>query len=76
LENTETQMNWMGEHLLGYGTLPEPETVRRRLAAVTPGEIRATAREFFQPDRLSLALIGPGKSASALQALLRASFKG
>ncbi len=74
LENTETQMNWLGEHLLGFGTLPDPETVRRRLAAVTPGEIRATARESFQPDRLSLALIGPVKRAGALQDLLRRSF--
>ena len=71
LENTETQMNWLGEHLLSYGCLPDPEAARRRLTEVTPGQIRAVAAEFFRPDRLSVALISPAKSDHRLRELLR-----
>jgi predicted Zn-dependent peptidase len=70
LESTETQMNWLGEHLLGFGNLPDPTHARRRLAQVTPAQIRAVAAECFRPDRLSLALIGPAKSDRSLRQLL------
>lgn len=71
LENTETQMNWLGEHLLSYGRLPDPVAVRRHLTEVTPAQVRAAAAEFFRPDRLSVALIGPAKSDRSLRQLLR-----
>lgn len=70
LESTENQMMWMGEQLLGYGKINPPTTVKQRLAAVTAVQVRAAAREFFRPERLSLALVSPLKSERSLKALL------
>ena len=62
LESTDSQMNWLGEQLLGYGKIVPPDEIKKRIARVTPNEIRAVAHEFFQPDHTSLALISPLKS--------------
>jgi predicted Zn-dependent peptidase len=71
LESTESQMNWLGEQLLGYGRILPPAEIKRRLRKVTPGEIRSAARDFFRPERLNLALVSQRKSAARLKALLR-----
>jgi predicted Zn-dependent peptidase len=66
LESTDNQMNWIGEQWLGYGKILPPGEVKRRVRSVSAGEIRAIARDFFQPDRLNLALVSPLKSAKGL----------
>lgn len=68
-ESTDNQMNWVGEQLLGYGKIFRPEEVKRRLAKVTPGEIRGVASELFRPERLNLAVVSPLKSVKFAQAL-------
>ena len=70
-ENAENHMVWLGEHLLSYGRLPDEAAARRRLARVTPAEVREVARDFVRPDRLSLALVSPLKSAESARPLLR-----
>ena len=71
LENTETQMNWLGEQLLGFGRCFPAAGIKRRLRAVTPGEIRAVAEAFFRSERLSLALVSPLKNGEPLRRQLR-----
>jgi predicted Zn-dependent peptidase len=66
LENTENQMMWQGEQYICYGRVVAPGIVKRRIAAVTASEIRAVARDFFQPDRLNLALVSPRRSMRGL----------
>ena len=63
LENSESQMMWVGEHMLGYGKIFEAEKVKARLNKVTVSEVRQAAQQFFVPNRLNLALISPMKSA-------------
>jgi predicted Zn-dependent peptidase len=70
-ESTDNQMNWVGEQLLGYGKVYPPAVIKRRLARVTPAEICATARDFFRPHRLSLALVSPLKTDVHLRRALR-----
>ena len=70
LESTESQMMTLAEQLLGYGQPISPQRVRRELAAVTPKQIQACAREFFRPERSSLACIGPHADARRLERLL------
>jgi predicted Zn-dependent peptidase len=65
-------MMWAGEQWLGYGKIVHPDEFKKRLSAVTPGQVRAAAREFFRPDRFNLALISPLKSAPGLERLLAA----
>jgi predicted Zn-dependent peptidase len=70
LESTDNQMNWLGEQLIGYGRILLPAHIKRRLRQVTPGEIRAVARDFFRPERLNLALVSPLASDRPLAKLL------
>ncbi len=71
LENTESLMMWLGEQLLGYGQVISPAEVKRRLSQVTASEIRGAARDFFQGERLNLALVSPLKSDGGLTKTLR-----
>lgn len=71
LENTENHMMWIAEQYLGYGNISALDTVRRRLRRVTPAMVRRAAEEFFQPDRLNLAVVSPLKSTRHLAAELR-----
>ena len=70
LESTTNQMMWLGEQLLAYGKITPPVEVEKRLRAVTPGQIRAAARDFFRPERLNLALVSPLKRDTRLVDLL------
>ena len=70
-ESVDNQMNWLGEQLLGYGKVFEPSEVKRRLQRVTAAEIRVAARDFFRPERLSLALVSPMESGRELEKALR-----
>src|SRR5437762_6143849 len=71
LENTESQMMWLGEQLLGYGRIiPAPE-IKRRLTRVTAAEICAAAHDFLRPDRLNLALVSSLRSDAGFANLLR-----
>lgn len=65
-ESTEAQMNWVGEQLIGYGMIHTPTQAKRRLAKVSPSDIRAVARDFFRPERINLALVSPLKSTGSL----------
>jgi predicted Zn-dependent peptidase len=61
-ESTESQMNNIGEQLLGYGRVMTPVQIKRRLIQTTPAQICCAARDFFRPERLNLALVTPLKS--------------
>lgn len=71
LESTDSQMNWVGEQLLGYGRVYRPGEIKRRLREITPGEIRAIARDFFRPERMNLALVSPLKSSRSISRLMK-----
>lgn len=66
-ENTDSQMNWVGEQWLGYGSVLEPQRIKKQLAKVSGAEVRSAAREFFKPERFNLALVSPLKSAAPLK---------
>ncbi len=70
LESTDNQMNFVGEQLLGYDHLRPPTELKRQLAGVSAADIRATAADFFRPERLNLALVSPLKSDPGLAGLL------
>ncbi len=71
LESTENQMMWLGEQLLGYGKIIAAAELKQRLCEVKAGQIRSVAREFFQPGRVSLAVVSPLKSDRGLREQLR-----
>jgi predicted Zn-dependent peptidase len=71
LENTESQMMWLGEQLLAYGKIIPAHEIKSRLSRVTAAEIRAAAHDFVRPERLNLALVSSRKSAAGFKNLLR-----
>jgi predicted Zn-dependent peptidase len=71
LESTESQMNWLGESILSYGKIITPAEAKARLATVTVAALRNASREFFQPERLNLALVSPLEKAGRLGELLK-----
>jgi predicted Zn-dependent peptidase len=70
LESTENQMTWLGEQILGYGKIVPAETIKDQLNAVKPRHVRDIARQFFRPERLSLAIISPLRKKDGLTRLL------
>ena len=64
LENTESQMNWLGEQWLGFGKIIPPTEVQRRLAAVT-GRRDPGCRPGFLPA-------GPAQPGGGQPAEIRA----
>jgi predicted Zn-dependent peptidase len=72
-ESTESQMNWIGEQLLGYGRLSQPAVIKRRIAEVTPSDIRAAARDFFRPERLNLAIVSRLRNRERVSRVLNAA---
>jgi len=71
LENSENQMMWLGEQWLGYGRVFPPDSVKAKLSAVQPAQVRAAAQAFFRPERYTLALVSPLKTVCALPKPLR-----
>ncbi len=71
LETTEQRMNWIGEQILGHGRIQAPGQLKRRFKSVKPTDIRSAARDFFQPERLTLALVSPLKRASRFRRMLQ-----
>jgi predicted Zn-dependent peptidase len=71
LESTENQMMWLGDQLIGYGKIIAPSEIKKRLSQVRPAEVHRVGQAFFQPDRLSLALVSPLKNSRSLSQLAR-----
>lgn len=70
LEGTENQMNWLGEQWLAYGRIISPGEVKLRLGEVNAAQVRQVARDFFRPERMSLAVVSPLKETPRLKKLL------
>jgi predicted Zn-dependent peptidase len=71
LENTDNQMNWVGDQLLGYGNVLSPAEIKQRLRKTTGAQLRAAARDFLKPERMNLALVTPLRSDKHLTKALR-----
>jgi predicted Zn-dependent peptidase len=70
LESTTNQIMWMGESVLGYGRLQDPNEIERRVMAVTPEDIRAVACHCLDQSRLALAIVGQAPDESKIRAWL------
>jgi predicted Zn-dependent peptidase len=67
LESTTNQMMFMGESLLGYGKVLDPQDIERRLMAVTPEDVRKVACHCLNRARLGLAVVGPFKNEAEIR---------
>src|SRR5688572_3363140 len=74
LENTENHMMWLGDHLLGYGKVHSRDDIATRVSTVTAAQVRAVAREFLKPERLSLAMVSALKDERIVARAIDAGF--
>ena len=74
LENTENHMMWLGDHLLGYGKVHSRDDIAKRVSTVTAAQVRAVAREFLKPERLSVAMVSPLKDERVVARAIDAGF--
>jgi len=59
LENTSSQMMWLGDNLLSHGRFIDPDEVIANTKAVSSADIQALASAYFRRSRLSLAAVTP-----------------
>ncbi len=70
LESTTNQMMWIGEHLLAYGYIDDPETIEKRIQMITTEEVKDVAADLFRDRNLSAAVITPGKNEAEIRSAL------
>ena len=59
LENTSSQMMWMGDNLLSHGRFIDPDEVIASTKAVTAADIQALAAGYFRRAHMSIAAVTP-----------------
>jgi predicted Zn-dependent peptidase len=63
LESPATRMNRIGKAVLTETEMLSIDEIVARVDAVGPDDVLALAQEFWDPDRLSVAAIGPREEA-------------
>ena len=61
LEDTMENMLLLGGKLLNQGIAEDPREVMKRISEVSLEDVRAVARDLFDPKRYNLAIIGPAE---------------
>jgi predicted Zn-dependent peptidase len=59
LESTTNQIMWMGESLIAYDKVVDPEEVQAKFKDVTAEQIQQVANLCFAPQRMGLGVVGP-----------------
>lgn len=65
LEDSGNQLLWVGEHLLGFGRIIQPEEYIRAFSAITAEDIRNVAQTWLRKRRLSVAIVSPENESAA-----------
>jgi len=63
LESTTNQIMWMGESLIAYDKVVDPEEVQAKFKEVTAEQIQQVANLCFAPQRMGLGVVGPVEGA-------------
>lgn len=59
LEGSGNQMMFLGESMLNYGRVVNPEETIIGIKAVTPDDVRRVAEDIFETSHMTLALVVP-----------------
>jgi len=71
MEDTRSVAGWIGGQELLTGDIRTVDDVVSILDAVTAEEAQRVARDLLRTDKLSLALVGPGRSRKRVEKLLK-----
>jgi len=72
LERTSSQNMRMGGSVLVHGKIVDPEEIHAKLRAVTAEDVQRVARDFLQPRKAAVAVVGPAPDESAIARILSA----
>jgi predicted Zn-dependent peptidase len=70
LEDNQVRLDWFLERAAFLKKIEAPEEIFKKIDAVTPAEIQKAARDLFQNKKMTLAVIGPYKSAAQFKKIL------
>jgi predicted Zn-dependent peptidase len=70
LEDNQSRLDWFLEYTAFLKTTLTPTEAFKQIDAVTAQQVRAVARELFQAQNASLAIIGPYKTDKAFVKLM------
>lgn len=70
LESTTNQMMWMGESLLCYPDVLRPDTIEKKIHALTARDIQAIAAQASKRNRIGIAVVGKVKDAERIASWL------
>ena len=65
LERTSSRNAAIGNSVLSYGKIVDPFEIHEKVRAITPGEVQELARKLLQPEKATLAAVGPIHDRSA-----------
>lgn len=71
LEDTRSVAGFMGSFELLEDRIFTPEEIKEKIDAVTQKDVVRVANEFFVPERLNLAVIGPYKDGGKFEKVLQ-----
>ncbi|HCM36580.1 MAG: hypothetical protein A3J30_01465 [Candidatus Wildermuthbacteria bacterium RIFCSPLOWO2_02_FULL_47_9c] len=71
LELSNAKASFYATQELLRGEMLTPERLYDKINQVTPGDIKAVARDLFAPEKLNLAVLGPYRKESAFLPLLK-----
>jgi len=71
LESTGSQMMWIGENIMGYDRVTQPEKVISQLQKTTAEQIQKMANQVFRSNRVSVAIIAPEDKEAHEQIIAR-----
>lgn len=67
MESTSNRMMWMGESMVGLGSVEDLKEVMAKIQVVTPEQVTSVAQELFQPGRMVLTCVGPEMKQAQLE---------
>ena len=70
LETSDELASFYGGQELMTKKIVSPETVIKRVRAVTPATVRAGARDVFRNDRLNFSVVGPYRNGKMFKKIL------
>ena len=70
LETPSAQTYFYGEQALLDKKILSPQQYAEKIRAVTAKELKELANEIFQPNRLSLAIVGPDCSLAEIKGII------
>ncbi|HZP58397.1 MAG TPA: pitrilysin family protein [Dehalococcoidia bacterium] len=71
MEDTRSVSGWLGGQEMINGDVKSPDEVVALIEAVTEDDVRRVCRDILREDQLSMALVGPFRTARRFAPLLR-----